>query len=142
MPIFGLEAEGLERNAHSIGCRADCHTLVFSCVELPHSIAFVSGAMPAADFSQPLQFKKCALIMLYFCVSRVWRRDAHLNRNSTLERIDELIGRREIDFSAPDRGNKPLWPQILPELLIAYNHTLIDLAHNSPQTISQHNPQS
>jgi hypothetical protein len=118
---FGIKLDGLA--IKSLLERMPDQRLV-----LPHCVALIGRAMPAADLRQSPELEERTFRKLHLGVARIRRWRIHVDGNSAFEGVLEFIGRREVEPAFLQGRKKAIEAKIFPECLIAL-YGLANLAH-------------
>jgi hypothetical protein len=92
LAIVRNQSKGLEGRLQPGGGSTNGNSLATGGIELPHRIALVIGAMPAADLRESAEFLERLVTVFEFPVARINGPVVWQHRNRTLERIFELPG--------------------------------------------------
>ena len=72
LAVIGSEPERLQRSAESLGSCANRDSFPPRRIQLPHTVAFVFCAVPAADLGQPAKLLKRSLKIFKFAIPRIY----------------------------------------------------------------------
>jgi hypothetical protein len=86
------QSKGLQGRLQPGGGRTNGNSLATGGIELPHRIALLIGAMPAADLRESAEFLERLVSVFELLVARINGPVVWQHRNRTLERIVELPG--------------------------------------------------